>query len=174
MTAKKLILNPVGMLILGVVSGVMSRVFDMHTQILCEVFSQLQVWVLIGVLITLSGPTRLAAVINILPFCLGMIGGYYFVAVITHGVYAKRYIIGWTVFALLSPVFAFFTWRAGKRDLPGKLLGAAIVVVSALSSVIMFEGFRFYDFIIDALLVYVLFFMKIRKNTGKDGFRPQK
>lgn len=174
MTVKRLILNPVGMLILGIASGVVSRMFDMHTQILCEVFSQLQVWVLIGVVITLNSPTRTGAMLNILPFCLGMIGGYYFVAVITHGVYAKRYIIGWTVFALLSPVLTFFTWRTGKRDRLGKAIGLAVIAVSVLSSLIMFEGFRFYDFIIDILLVYVLFFSKRGRERAKDGSQRQK
>lgn len=166
---KKIILNPVGMFIIGILSGCLSRLFDIHTQILGNVFSQLQVWVMIGCTITLCSPTRRAAIINILPYCFGMLGGYYFVAAVTHGVYSKTFIIGWMLFALFSPIFACFIWRVGKRDLLGVLLGAGIITASALSSIILFDGYRFYDLIIDVLLAYLLFFMKQCKKAN-DGF----
>ena len=100
---------------------------------------------------------------NILPFCLGMLATYYAVAIITHGVYGKSYIVGWTVFALLSPLMAYLAWRSKEKGTFAALLRLGIVAVSVLSSLLLFEGFRVYDFIIDGLLVYFLFFKKVRR-----------
>jgi len=37
-------------------------------------------------------------------------------------------------------------------------------MVSVLSSILLFDRLRFYDFIIDALLTYFLFFKKIERQ----------
>ena len=94
---------------------------------------------------------------------LGVLATYYAVAVITHGVYGKSYIIGWTVFALLSPLMAYLAWRSKEKGTFSALLRVGIVAVSVLSSRLLFEGFRVYDFILDGLLVYFLFFKKVRR-----------
>ena len=44
-----------------------------------------------------------------------------------------------------------------------KLIGAGVVGVSVLSSLLLFGGLRFHDFVIDAALVYVLFFSKPKR-----------
>lgn len=40
---------------------------------------------------------------HVLPFCLGMLVTYYVVAALSHGVYSKVFIIGWTVFDCALP-----------------------------------------------------------------------
>lgn len=44
-----------------------------------------------------------------------------------------------------------------------KLISVAIVLVSILSSIILFDRLRIYDYIIDLILIYVLFFKKVKK-----------
>lgn len=101
--------------------------------------------------------------LNILPFCLGTLVTYYAVAVITRGVYSVTVIIGWTVFALLSPILAYFAWMAkGPGGFP-KIISVGIVAVSVLSSIVLFDRLRFYDFIIGGILRYFLFFKKIKR-----------
>lgn len=107
---KKYILNPISMFVLGLVLGIISRLLDIYTSNLGNIFSQMAIWILFGVLISIYSKTKKKAMINILPFCIGMLITYYFVAFITKGVYSDTYIIGWTIFALCSPVFAYFTW----------------------------------------------------------------
>lgn len=101
--SRKKILNPITMLLAGLFLGVASRLFDIYFDNLGNIFSQMAVWILLGTLIAIYSPTKKAAMLNILPFCLGMLVTYYAVAVITRGVYSVTVIIGWTVFALLSP-----------------------------------------------------------------------
>ncbi len=156
------------MLIAGLLLGVISRLFDIYCQNLGEIFSQMAVWILMGTLIAVYSPTKKAAMLNILPFCLGMLFTYYATAMITHGVYSRRFIIGWTVFALFSPLMAYFTWMTKERGVLPKIIGAGIVLVSVLSSVLMFDRLRIYDFVIDGLLVYFIFFKRIERNESKN------
>ena len=160
---KKTILHPVGMLVCGFTLGVLSRILDLYTENWGNVFSQLAIWILLGVLISIYSPSKGAAMANILPFCLGMLLTYYGTAMLTNGVYSRIYIAGWTVFALCSPLFACFAWITKEKGLFPKIIGAGIVLISALSSILLFDGFRFYDWIIDGLLIYFLFFARVER-----------
>ena len=102
--------------------------------------------------------------LNVLPFCLGMLATYYAVAAWSHGVYSKVFIIGWTVFALASPIMAFFAWITKEKGILPKLIGVGIVAVSVLSSILLFDRLRVYDYVINALLIYFLFFKKIKRE----------
>lgn len=159
----KKILNPFMMFIIGLILGVISRLLDIYTQNLGNIFSELAIWILFGVLISINSETKKKAMLNIFPFCIGMLLTYYFVAFITKGVYSKDYIIGWTIFALFSPMMAYFTWKTKEDGILPKLISIAIVLVSILSSIILFDRLRIYDYIIDLILIYVLFFKKVKK-----------
>ncbi len=160
------LLRPVSMLAAGLFLGAAARLFDIYFQNLGEIFSQMAVWILLGTLIAIYSPTRRAAMRNIFPFCMGMLITYYATAMLTRGVYSWSFIAGWTAFALLSPVMAWFAWMAKERGAFAKVIGAGIVLVSILSSVLLFDRLRIYDFIIDGLLVYFLFFRKIDRREA--------
>lgn len=101
--------------------------------------------------------------INILPFCIGMLITYYFVAIITNGIYNRVYIIGWTLFAFCSPILAYFTWMAKEKGTLAKFISIGIILVSIVSTIILFDKLRFYDFIINGIMIYYLFFKKIER-----------
>lgn len=101
--------------------------------------------------------------INILPFCMGMLITYYTAAVILKGVYSVQFIIAWTIFALICPVLAYFTWMTKEKGVFPKIISCGIVTFSVLTSVIIFDRLRIYDFIIDGLLIYFLFFKKVKR-----------
>ena len=159
----KKILNSFMMFIIGLILGVISRLLDIYTQNLGNIFSELAIWILFGVLISINSETKKKAMLNIFPFCIGMLLTYYFVAFITKGVYSKDYIIDWTIFALFSPMMAYFTWKTKEEGILPKLISVAIVLVSILSSIILFDRLRIYDYIIDLILIYVLFFKKVKR-----------
>lgn len=161
---KKIMLHPIGMLVTGFLLGVFSRLLDLYTTNLGNIFSQLAIWILLGVLISIYSRTRKAAMCSILPFCLGMLVTYYGAAVLTDGVYSRTMVTGWTVFALCSPVFAWFTWLTKERGVFPKVISIGILLVSVLSSVILFDGFRVYDLMINTLLIYFLFFKRIEQR----------
>ncbi|MGN0403411.1 MAG: hypothetical protein ACI4HQ_14305 [Acetatifactor sp.] len=114
-----------------------------------------------GTLIAIYSKTAKHAMLNVLPFCLGMLVTYYAVAAISRGVYSKVFIVGWTIFALCSPVMAYFAWLTKERGVVPKILSIGIVAVSVLSSILLFDRLRIYDFIIDGVLIYFLFFKKV-------------
>ena len=152
------------MFLSGLVLGTAARLLDIYTQNLGEIFSQMSIWILIGTLIAIYSPTKRSAMCNIFPFCIGMLLTYYATAMLTQGVYGWTFIIGWTIFAFLSPVMAYFAWMVKQRGLFSKVIGAGIVLISILSSILLFDRLRIYDFAMDGLLIYFLFFKRINRN----------
>ncbi|MGI5895039.1 MAG: hypothetical protein ACOX6P_10690 [Candidatus Merdivicinus sp.] len=166
------ILNPVTLAVGGLLLGGISRLLDIYTQNLGNIFSQMAVWILLGTLISRYSRTAWQAMANILTFCLGMLLSYYAAAVLTSGVYSKVMIVGWTAFALCSPILAVFAWMSARPGIFPKLISVGIVAVSVASSFLLFDGFRFYDWILNGLLVYFLFFHK-RKYSYCSNSKPK-
>lgn len=162
---KKGLLNPPMMLVCGLVLGAAARFMDIYCENLGEIFSQMTVWILLGTLISIYSPTKKAAALNILPFCLGMLATYYAVAILTHGVYGESYIIGWTVFALFSPLLACLAWMAKQPVMPAKLISIGIVFVSFSINFLMFGSPDVFTLILNGILIYFLFFKKIPRET---------
>lgn len=160
----KKILKPHCMFIIGLMLGIISRILDIYTENLGEIFSQMAIWILFGTLISIYSETKKKAMMNIFPFCIGMLITYYIVAIITKGVYSNIFIIGWTIFAFCSPIFAYFTWIAKEKGLFPIIIRIGIVIFSLLSSILLFDRLRIYDFLIDGLLIYYLFFKKIKRQ----------
>lgn len=167
---KQKIVNPISMFIIGLLLGLLSRLLDIYTQNLGNIFSQMSIWILFGVLISIYSSSKKKAMLNIFPFCIGMLITYYFVAIVTKGVYSYIIIIGWTIFALFSPVLAYFTWMTKEKGLFPKIVSVGILLISILSSIILFDRLRVYDFIIDGLLFFYLFVKKIDNFEVEGGF----
>lgn len=166
MRIKKL-LSPVFMLAAGLLIGVAVRLLDIYSQILGEIFSQMSVWILLGTLIAIYSPTKKAAMKNIFPFCMGMLITYYATAILTNGVYGWSYIMGWTIFAFLSPAMAYFAWMTKQPGRFSKVIGVGIVLVSIISSILLFDRLRIYDIFIDGLLIHFIFIKKINRNESE-------
>ena len=149
------------MFLFGFGLGALSRILDIYTQNLGNIFSQFAIWILIGTVISIYSETKKKAMGNVLVFCIGMLITYYFVAMITKGVYSNIFILGWSVFALCSPIMAYFTWLSKEKGIFPKIICVGIVMVSFLSSILFFDRLRIYDFLINGVLVYILFFKKI-------------
>ena len=161
---RKRLLNPFAMFIIGLCAGVLSRLLDIYTQNLGEIFSQMAVWILFGTLISIYSHTPKKAAGNTLAFCLGMLIAYYTVAALSHGVYDRSFILGWTLFALCSPVLAYVTWMTKQKGILPKIISMGIVGVSVLSSVLLFGRFRIYDLLIDGCLIFFLFFANVQRD----------
>ena len=149
------------MFISGLLLGTLARLLDIYTQNLGNVFSQMAIWILFGVLISIYSSSKKKAMLNILPFCIGMLMTYYFAAFVTKGVYSVAFIAAWTVFALLSPIMAYFTWMTKEKGVFPKIISTGVVLVSFLSSVLLFDRIRIYDIIINGVMIYFLFVKKM-------------
>lgn len=105
------------MLVCGLLLGTEARLFDIYTQNLGDIFSQMAVWVLLGTLIAIYSPTRVRAMINILPFChLFIIGKDIFI--FKHFAYADMGGNGnkSVFFAKFPNIFGCFAVKPGKLN----------------------------------------------------------
>ena len=160
---KQRVLSPISMFLCGMLLGVVSRLLDIYTQNFGNIFSQFAIWILLGTLIAIYSKTKKKAMVNVLLFCIGMLITYYAVAIITKGIYSNIFIIGWTVFAFVCPVLAFFTWMTKEQGVFPKIISVGIVLFSVVSTILMFDRLRVYDYIINAILIYILIFKKVKR-----------
>lgn len=162
----KYLLNPAGMFFAGLLLGIVSRIFDICTENLGNIFSQMAIWILFGVLISIYSTSKVRAMANVLLFCVGMLITYYFAAFVTDGVYSTVFIVGWTAFALLSPIFAYLARMTKEKGVFPKIISIGIIAVSFLSSAVLFDRIRLYDFVINAVTAYFLFVKKPDDNLN--------
>ena len=130
-----------------------------------NIFSSISVYILIGVLITLNSKNKWYAMINVFVFLISMLLTYYLTAYITHGVHGKRFIIGWTVFAFLSPIMAYFVYLTKSKNLFANIIKIGILIVAVVFPIILFDKLYFYDYLVILPLIYILYIKKIDKNT---------
>lgn len=157
---KRIWINPFTMTIAGLCIGIIARLTDIHAPNIGDIFSQMSIWILFGTCITLYSKSRKAAMVNVLLFCLGMLVTYYVTAALTDGIYGRPFIIGWTVFALVSPFLSYAVWICQENTLLSKIISIGIIVVSFLSTTILFDHLRVHDFLINGILFHILFLQK--------------
>ena len=157
------ILTPVAMFILGAVLGVVSKLLDIHTSNLGNIFSQMSIWILLGTLIAIFSKTKGKAALNVFVFCIGMLITYYITAELTNSVYGMTFIYGWAAFSVCAPVFAVMTWMTKEKGVLGKIISFGILVVTLTISMVIFDGPRVYDIVIMLVLVYFLFVHKVKR-----------
>ncbi len=149
---------------IGAILGVLAKLFDIYTQVLGNIFSEFAIWILLGTIIAIFSDTKKQAMLNVLLFCIGMLLTYYLTAHFTKAVYGWAFIKGWTIFAFLSPIFAYFTWMSKEKGIFPIIIRLGIFGVSAFCSLFLFN-FNGYDLIINLILIYFLFFKKIKRNN---------
>lgn len=166
---KKYILNPISLFFIGAILGIISKLLDilfvgnLFMMTLGYMFSDLPIWVLLGILISIYSDTRKKAMINIFPFCIGMLISYYVTAELTNAVYSWNFIKGWTIFSCLSPLFAYFTWKTKEEGLFAKFISIGLILVTIIGNYILVRTFTIPDLIIIHIIVYFLFIKKVKR-----------
>lgn len=157
--------SPGGMLAIGCLMGILSKLSDVgshmgHLQIiLSEMTSQMSLWILIGVVISLFSRSRKLAMVNIFLFCMGMLAAYYVTAEVTHAVYGWSFIKGWAVFACFSPVMAYLVTLTKRKGFLPFLIKIGVLVVYAGVD-LLFGGPQIFDIVLLLPLLYLLFVKK--------------
>lgn len=149
-------------LLFGLAAGVAAKLFDLYTQNLGSVFSQMSVWIFIGTLIAIHSASPGRAGIFVFLFCAGMIASYYRTAELTHSIYAARYIWGWSFFTLFSPLFAYVAWYAAGNGWFAAAVTAGILAAILLLANILFTGVGPADIVL-AIMTALAVFLKKRK-----------
>ncbi len=136
--------------------GVAAKLLDIYTSNLGNIFSQMSVWIFLCTVISVLCSTPLSAAINVFSFCVGMLPAYYLTAALTSSVYSMSFVYGWTMFALLTPAFAFCAWYAKGKRLISKIIGAGIIFVMLVAAAVLFDKVRISDIIFAVLTGIVL------------------
>ena len=155
---------PVLIFVMGGAFGVLSKILDIYTQNLGNIFSQMSIWILLGSLIAIFSKTKGKAALNVFLFCIGMLIAYYITADLTNGVYSMTFIYGWAAFSVCSPVFALLTWMTKEKGAFGKIISFGILIVTLAVSMVVFDGPRVYDIVIMLVLAYFLFIHKVKRG----------
>lgn len=156
--------SPILIFLLGAALGVASKLLDIYTSNLGNIFSQMSIWILLGTLIATFSKTKGKAALNVFVFCIGMLISYYITAELTNSVYGMTFIYGWAAFSVCSPVFALLTWMTKEKGALGKIISFGILVVTLAVSMVVFDGPRVYDIVIMLVLAYFLFIHKVKRG----------
>lgn len=168
----KKIINPFSLFWIGMILGVISKLLDNFAESfyivildqLAYTLSNFTVWVLFGIIISIYSETKKKAMLNILPFCIGMLIAYYITAEIINAVYGYSFIMFWTIFSFISPIFAFFTWMTKERGIFPKVISVGILVFTLFVGFVIIKGVSLIDvFIVIPLIVYFLLIKKSRR-----------
>lgn len=160
---KSNVIMPLVLLLFGIILGILSKVLDIHTSNLGNIFSQMSVWILLGTLIAIFSKTKCMAAINVSVFCIGMLISYYITAERTNSAYGMTFIYGWATFVACSPVFAALTWMTKEKGAVGKIISFGILLVTLTVSMVVYDGPRVYDVVIILILVYFLLLHKVKR-----------
>lgn len=162
------ILHPINVLIIGLITGIVIKLADIYfyTQhfgiSFSEIFSELGIWILIGVIISLFSKNKNYAMLNIFLFCFGMLLTYYTTAEITNSIYGWSYIKGWSLCACFSPILAYLVTLTKNKGLVPNIIKSGIIIVYILSNILLFGGPHLYDLIFIIILIYLLFIKKYK------------
>ena len=153
MKIKDYILHPISMFIIGLLTGIIIKLIDIHFRVqhfgfsLSDVFSELGIWILIGVIISLFSKNKKYAMLNIFLFSIGMLITYYIIAEVTNSIYGWTFIKGWSVFACLSPMLAYLVTLTKEKGLLSLIIKIGIILVYLITNIIIFGGPRIYDIV---------------------------
>lgn len=170
MKIKEYILHPISMFIIGLLTGIIIKLIDIHFRVqhfgfsLSDVFSELGIWILIGVIISLFSKNKKYAMLNIFLFSIGMLITYYITAEVTNSIYGWTFIKGWSLFACLSPILAYLVTLTKEKGLLSLVIKIGILLVYLITNIIIFGGPRIYDIVFILILIYLLFIKKYKKT----------
>lgn len=148
----------------GLCLGIVIKLLDICTTNLGNIFSRLSIWILLCAAIAVFSSTPKRAGINVLLFCVTMIGAYYLTADFTNSVYSRNFVFGWTAFSLCSPFFAYFTWYAKGSGWIPRLLTAGIILVMLVSTAVLFDQIRISDW---SIAVFTAVMLLTRRKERK-------
>ncbi len=153
-------LKSIKILIFGLVLGIISKLFDIHCPYLGQMFSEIAIWILFGVLISIYSPSKKMAMLNVIIFFTGMLITYYSTAELTNCYYNLDQIIFWSIITFISPLFASITWMTKGYGKLSTIISIGVIIISILL-IILFKQFKIYNLLIIIVMIYYLF---IKRN----------
>ncbi len=167
----RFLLHPVVLFLLGALSGVLGKVFDIVSYELSDIFSDLTIWILFGTLIAYYSSTGKKAVRNVFLFFVGMLLAYYATAMVTHMIYGKDIALSWLVIACFISLLAYPVWLAGKTGFLPMIIRIG-VTAACVASAAVFTNDSLTALLLNLLIVGTLIYhLWIRNRPGKRARR---
>lgn len=110
-----------------------------------QLFSEMSIWALLALLITVHSRSAGKAAGNVFSFFLGMMVGYYLYTVLVLGFVPRAVILAWGVFTLLTPLGAILAWNAKGSCLTAVVISA--LILGFFLSQTFAVGFWYFDLI---------------------------
>lgn len=153
----KFLLNPVALFVIGMAVGVVAKLSDLYSPELGDIFSDIAVWILFGVLISMYSATRKKAAWNVLLFFIGMLLSYYAVAEWTNSSYGKDIAITWIGIAVLMSLLGPVVWMVNEGGSLSKILRIGISLTCMVSAV-LFTNDSIGGYLLNGLIVVILLY----------------
>lgn len=153
--------NSLLILLLGAVLGVLGKWADFHSPWLAELTSGVQLWIFLGCVLALYSRTPRRAALHVVLLLGGMVCAYYAAALVMKGAWARSYVIGWGIAAVLSAVPGYLLWFAKGRTRRAWLLSLGVVAVQAAAMFVLSGGVRVLDAVMILLTAAVLLVDKV-------------
>ena len=156
-------------IILGLFSGFLAKISDVYFYVeylgmsFSDMTSEMGIWILIGVIISLYSKNKNKAMINIFLFSISMLFSYYLMAELTHSIYGYSFIKFWGVFSFFTPIFAYIVCLTKEKNKRAFFIKLAIIISYILIDIFIYGGPRMYDLLFVIILIKLLFFRRDRK-----------
>ena len=167
------IIEALVLLLIGVSCGILSTVFDVLVLGAPSFVSHFTLWVLLNALVAIHVESRLRAILWAIPFNLGYIESYFITTVASFESYQKSLLVPLAAVALIAPLLNYALWTAkAEKNVYGRVFSVFIVIGTLVSSYLVNGKLGVYDFVVCAILAYVLLFMPVRRLKISRSVHP--
>lgn len=177
-TVNRQIADTVGIMLLGVVLGVISKYLDctpsnelpfmIEYLDLRNFLGRFGIWILLAVCISVYSVSPVRAGINVLVFFIGVVTSYYLYSKLAAGFFPRSYAMIWFGLTAISPLLAFICWYAKEKSNLSFVLSAMIIAV--LFNMTFIYGWIYFEMRSTLeLLVFICGFLVLKRNTVKDS-----
>lgn len=134
--------------IFGSASGLLAKILDStlipnELSVLGLIGSNLGVWIFILSLVAAYSYTPELAATRVFVFLISMLFSYYMYTILILNLFPLKYIVFWSLAALLSIIPAYIMWFTRADNL------ISSIIIALPISVILFEGYKFYLYTVE-------------------------